>query len=373
MRKLTKVLVAALFFPGFALAEEAAPAPAAPAAPVGVALKSKADAKPEAASAPVATAKSGEDDEEGGGHAKKPFRMGVILDHSVGQGTFVNAAYYSQIGGALVLSPSYGFSLKGVKLNASAKASLSWEYSLPNNINGRRIDYSDIRLGLSAPGIFKETKTGISMSTGMGLLVPITLNTWHASTITQLSANVSFSKKFFEKLSLGWGLSGSRGIHVNSQNLVSRTDARDDQGNLLFICRTDEQYCGVLGNNTAWSVSTNLNAGYTITEKLSVSMGFGLGTSFKYAMVEAVDEYTPKALDSNGNPVAKVGMGRSDNMNGSIGLAYNLNETFNLSAGMGTGGAPLTRDNKHLRFPWFDFISGADSLTNYSVSLSATF
>ncbi|MFZ5472177.1 MAG: hypothetical protein ACOZIN_22325 [Myxococcota bacterium] len=370
MKKLTAAVLVMLSWPALVWAHEG-PMPAA--APVSAAADSaKAPEVEKGEEAPVAVSAVASKDKDDKEDDSKPFRMSVALDHSVGQGTFVNSDYYAQVGGALVVGPSYSFKVRDYKLSASARASLSWEYSLPDNLNGRRIDYSDIRLGLKAPGLFTEKVTDISLGASFGALIPIHPKTWQASTITTLSANVDLSKKV-NKFKFGLSLGMGRGIHGNAQKLVSHSDARDEQGNLLLLCRTDEEFCGTLGTNTAWSLSSNLSASYQANDKLSFSAGFRLGTSFKYAIVSEVDEFTPKAVDSNGNPVATTGMARSDNMIGSLGASYAVNDVFEVSAGMQTEGPPKTMDNKNFRFPWFDFVSGADNLTAYSVAVTASF
>lgn len=376
-----KLILAVCLAPALALGEpEVAPALVADEAPAADAAAAPAPATPAptpaAAPEPVQTSpaavevvsQTSEEEQE----EKSGFRIGVSLDHSMGQGTLVAPEYSSYVAGALVIAPSYGFNVRDFKLSASARASVGWEYTLPDSATGRRITYSDIRLGLAAPALYKESFTGISVSPSIGLSVPISLESLHASTITVVSANVGLSRAF-GNLSLKYRLGASRGIHGSGQRLESRSNARDPFGNLIFLCRTDEEFCGTTGNNTAWSLSNSLGADYQVTEKLSVSASLGVSNSWKYAVVDEADEFTPKALDSNGNPVAHAGMGRGDRLSGSLGVSYAITDRYSVSAGMGTEGPPKTKDNKNFRFPFFDFVSGPDNLTSYSVTFSANF
>jgi hypothetical protein len=381
---LKKVLIAALavwMAPGLALAEEA-DAPASPEqAPEVVssepaAVEPAMAAEPEVAAAPTATVVASPEEERKGG-----FSMGVTLDHSLGQGTFVDPAYFASFGGDLSFAPSYGFELAGYQLRASANASMGLEYTLPDSPTARRFNWSDLRLGISAPGLLKEAVTGITVSPNFGLMVPLTLESWRSSTITNLSLGVGADRKFGQ-FGVGYRFGVGKGVQASPAKVIPRSWAtrRAEDGRLLEICRLDEEYCGTSGMNTAWSLSNSLSGSYRPTEKLSFSIGLGLSHAYKYAATDVVDEFTPQTVDMNGNLVARTGMGRADRMTGSLGVDYSLNDRFSLSGGIQTAQPPLTRgtdpagaDRWYLRFPFYDFVSYADSLTQYSVAVSATF
>lgn len=370
--KPTKALIlAVLISPALAGAAEAT-APAAEVKPAAVTPAAPAASAPAAVptqNAPVATASVAAPATEA--EKKSGLHMGVDLDHSLGHGTFINSAYYASFGGSLSLAPSYSFALRGIKLSSSARGELSWEYTLPDSENARRVDWSDIKLGLSAPGVLKEAVTGITVSPGVGLSVPISLASRRASTITVLSGNLAFARPF-GKLSPAYTFGMARGFHARQYSADDLSDAVDTTGARLCLARPGEPACNLFGTNTQFSISNGLSLGYELTQKLSFSAGLSLVNAFKYSVAPAEpDEFTPKALDSNGNPVARGGFGRSDRLSGSLGVAYQLNEAFGISAGMGTSGAPKTRDNKAFRFPFFDFIGPESNSTQYSLTLSA--
>lgn len=303
--------------------------------------------------------------------AQTGFRLGVEMDHALGQGIFVDARY-SLFVGTLVLAPSYSFLFRNVRLNASAQGSFSWEYTPPDNATGRRWSYSDIRLGLSAPAVWRESRSGVSLTPTFGLLVPISLESRYASTITSLSLGARLSRRFLQKLDVGLTLTGSRGVHGRTFVGTLPSNARDEQGNLLFVCRRDEAYCGILGNNTAWSTAAMLDVGYAATENLRLFANFGLSKAWKYAPPR--DEYSSKAVSSNGTPVVCDGVCTADRMTGVLGVSYALTDVLGLSGAVSTLQQPLTNQgSRSVRFPFFDFLSTADNLTSYSLTLSARF
>lgn len=302
------------------------------------------------------------------------FHMGVGLDNSVGQGTFVNPAYYAYVGSRLELAPSYSFTLLGKKLAASAGAGIGWEFTPPDNDNARRYSWSDLRLGISAPAIYKEKFTGVSISPSLGYSIPLTLESWTAGSLGNLSLSASLSRTFIEKLHTRLGFSVVKGFFGQPYSGISSAYAsqRDAAGNLIYICRENAAYCAAAGNNTQWRIGANAGVSYNFSDRLSASVSYGISKGYKTAATDVVDEYTPKAVDSNGNPVAKVGMGQSDNQSGSIGVDYSITDIFSVSANLGNAGPIKTKDNKAFRFPFFNFLGPADGTTQFSVGVSAS-
>ncbi len=338
-----------------------APAPSTATAP-----------KPSAALTAVAAESIAEKDEN---KPKKPWSVSAELDHSLGQGTFVDPSKYAFFGGSLGLSGSYSFELRGIKLSASVSESFSWEYTLPDNSTGRRANWSDLRLGLSAPSLLKEQRTEITLTPSLSASVPLTPQSWQATTITVLSASASLSRKF-GKLNASYSLSGSKGFHVSPINYSPVQRFADPSTGVTLagcIARPDEPGC-YNGANTNFSINNTLSASYSPIEKLSFRASLGYGRSWRYQIVtpETCEEYSSKAVDSNGNPVVHCGMGNSDSMTGTIGVSYSATDAFSVSAGMATSGAPLTDDHKALRFPFYDFLGPAANRTSFSVSVSAS-
>jgi hypothetical protein len=365
-------VLAVLVAPAMALAQHnhggAAPMGSGPASAGGSTSSPSAGSNPSRPSGAVLTSLPPDALDEMQG-----LHVGVGLDHSLGQGTFVDTRYYASLVGALEANVGYSFKVKDLKLNASASESISWEYTLPDNETGKRFNYSDLRVGISAPGIYKESNSGIGLTVNFGASVPLSPESRLATTITNLSLGFAFSRTLFDVLDLSYRIGGGRHLHVNNQMMTPADTSRDALGNLIFVCRTDEAYCGSMGNNSAWSLSHSVSVGYRPTERLSFSLGFNLSSGWKEAGDIGGTQYNSQALDSNGNPVVKNGMVVSNRMSGSVGASYSLTDNMALSLSMANAGPTLTKDGKNVRFPFYDFLSTADSLTQFSLSLSAQF
>ncbi len=299
------------------------------------------------------------------------FQLSLDLDHSLGQGTLVDTNYSSSLVGELAIAPSYAFHVKELKLRASASTALDWEYTLPDNENARRFGLRDIRLSLAAPAVFKEKFTGIALTPSIGGSIPISFESRHASTITVLRAGLSLSRTF-GNVDLSYKFGAARGFHGSELVVVSRQDSVQ---NGVAIChvRAGEDSCDPFGWNTQFSISNSVNANWRATEKFSAGIGFSIDNAFRYAAsADTVDEFTPSTVNVDGQPVARR-VGRSDKVRGSIGASYAFNDNFSLSVGMLTDGPAKTKDGKNFRVPFFDFVSGADNLTSYSLTLSALY
>jgi hypothetical protein len=84
------------------------------------------------------------------------------------------------------------------------------------------------------------------------------------------------------------------------------------------------------------------------------------------------DEFTPKALDDNGNPVARVGLGSFDRTSAFFGASYQLNEHYSLDLGTSTVQTPLTPTGQ-VRFPFLSFGTWADNNTSIYFTLTAAY
>ncbi len=382
MRKVLTAVLTLLVVPAVAVAAEESPAPApvqAVAPAVGQAqAQAPAAAAPASATAPgdgkaaigpsaTVTATAEERQRRGG------FHWGVNLNHSVGQGTFEDASMYADVGGALGLNGTYGFEAAGIQFSSSASANMSLEYSLPDNDAARRFHWSDIRLGLSAPAIFKDEKvTGISITPSFSASVPISLTSRWQNMVTSTSLGVSAMRPFGSKVVVNLSVGASKGFFYRSPGVTpdQAKEIRDQQQNQLFLCRPDDVDC-IGGIQALYSVSTGLGVSYRPIEKLSLSLGFGLSKSVKPA--QPIDEFTTRAKYTDGRPVA-VEVGTSDMMSGSLSASYALTDNVGLSASMSTGQQPkYNGDNKFFRFPFFGFEGQERSVTSYALSVSAQF
>jgi hypothetical protein len=309
--------------------------------------------------------------------SSRRFRIRVTLDHSIGSGTFV-AGRYAYVAAKIGISPRYSFELKGVKLRASARISSSFEYTPPDNTAGRRFSWEDIDLELSAPAFFVDEKlTGISFSANVGATLPISLQSRWANVITGLSGRVSASRAI-GKFTVTGRFGASKTLYSSYDIRLSDSQAgsRDAQDHALYLCRSNPNGCLLAASPVTervpplWSMSGVLIGDYVPVDKLSFSIGWGLGKTYKVPV--GVDDLSTRAVYSDGTAVADA-QGQSDRMIGTFGASYRLTEVISVSFEVGTIQPPRTADGKAFRFPFFAFRNIEDSFTSYSLAFSGTY
>ncbi len=386
MKKALAAILLSLLVPVLALAQTPAPTPEAPASSpttpeAATATGATADStqKKDAAKAanPLANAVQARTPEEQANQSG--FQFITALDHYLGAGTFVDARYYSSLSAYLTIIPQYLFGIGKQRLVASATIRGSYEYTLPDAETGRRWSVGDIRVGVSAPALFKEKAlTNIAFTPSVGLTIPTSLESWNGGLITALSVSVTASRSV-GTVDFRAVLSGSRAFYGQSFNgfrnpNVSGTGVTptDSNGNLLSVCRAGELYCGTGGANPAWSLSAGGQIQWRATGSFLLYAGYTYIRSWKHGITTAVDDLTPKALDDNGNPVAKVGLGQSDRTSSYFGGSYQLNEHYSLDLGVSTVQTPLTPTGQ-VRFPFLSLGTWADNGTSIYFTLSAAY
>lgn len=301
------------------------------------------------------------------------FTYSFGLNHSVGHGTFVAPELLADVVGSLSGSVNYNFRGPFEKRYVvSAGASLSYEYTLPDNPTGRRVDWSDLRLGLQVPGLIK-LPLGITGSPSVTYTAPITLGSWWQGSAGGLSGRLGFHKSWNEKLQTSLSLGAGTGLIFSQSSGPTRPDdlatlRRDEAGNPVYICRQANTLCDSGWVNSAYNLNAGLGTTWGFMEGWYLSAGLSIGTSFRYAVTNERDEFSSDVRDADGNLVTKTGMGRSDRLGGSVSVSYDVTDKLSLSFNVGSGGPPLTADNKRLRFPFFDWESAVGNSVSYSLS-----
>jgi hypothetical protein len=308
------------------------------------------------------------------------FFYSFSVDHLLGLGTFVNPQLYANFYANVNAFISYRTRLFGKAFSLGFQpfglTGFSYEYTLPNTANGRRLFWSDMRVALSMPALIKEKNTGIVITPSFNVIVPTTLESWGAGLISRLGFGLSANKNFktpIGKFILNFGGLGTIGIYTNTQSEVRPTNLRDPAGNALVLCREGESACGINNNNAFLALQGSLSATWAVTDWFFISASYGLQTSWAYAATSVVDQYTPKALDANGNPVARTGMGRRDTQSTSISVSFNLTDAISGSLYMWNWAPLLTDDLKSVRFPLIDVTGLPNNNTTIGFSLSATY
>lgn len=362
-----KVAFAALWLSVSALAQ---PAPL-DSKPSGVA---SAVVKPQPNQSTLASAVQARTPEE---QAKQTgFQFITTLDHWLGVGTFVNPRSYALLSANLTVQPQFLFGVRGVRLAASATLRGSYEYTMPDNEVGRRFSPSDVRLGLSAPAVFRDRAvTGISITPAVGLTVPTSPESFTAGLITSLSLSTAASRSFTTKVGgfdLRLSVGGSRGFFRNPVNGVRASQTRDAFGNQVVLSRPNELFGASSGMNTAWSANLASQVNWRATGEIIVYVGYSFTKIWREAAAFTLDDQSPKALDSNGNPVARWGYGQVDRTSAFVGGSYQLNEHYSLDLGLSTVQTPLTA-MRQVRFPFFSFGALADNTTTVYFTLTAAY
>lgn len=304
--------------------------------------------------------------------------VNASFDTFLGQGTFFNPALYSYLASSLYISGRYQFSVAKTKLAVSGTGYVVYEYTLPDAPNGRRWAWRDLAFGLSAPALLKESRfTGISVTPSLSATLPITPESWAATTITVIGAGLNFTRTF-GNFDFAGSIGGSRGVHkspiISLNGAASGTPSSGAQL-ATVICRTgDPVSCGYAGTNNAWGMSVSLSADWRATENFSLSAQYVWRMGWRYAVAPGVDMYTPQALTSNGDSVANTGYARSpDLIITSLAANYQLSDHWGIQLYTYTAMPPRTNDGKALRFPFWDFLAGPMNYSSIGLSLSASF
>jgi hypothetical protein len=313
--------------------------------------------------------------------------INASFDSYLGQGTFYNASEYAFLASSLFLAARYQFTLFHTKFAVSGTGYVMYEYTMPDAPTGRRFTWRDLAFSLSAPAVFKEKRfTGISMTPSLAVTVPITPESWTATTITVISAGLNFTRTI-GRFDLAASVSGSRGIHRSWTSQIPGTqpgvvlsreppDERTDIANIpTVICRaSDPILCGGQSTNNAFGLGYALTADFRATENLSFSAQYVFRMGWKYPLVGAVDMYTPQAVTSSGQPVADTGYVRApDIVITSLAVNYQISDHWGVSLYTYTAMPPKTADDANFRFPFWDFISGPMNYSQIGFSLSASF
>ena len=368
-------------------------APVAPAAEPAPAAA--VTAEPNAAPAPAATTEkkasaslTAEELEEQSG-----FGVGVDFDNSMAASTFMAGAVIGKnpdgtdaycetcayAGGALGVSGRYTGKLAGIKLSVSARWGVSLEYTRPDNDTGRRFSHSDLKLGLSAPGIVKIPVIDVTISPSIGISVPLTAESWNAGLILGSSAGLGLNRSW-KYVSVGLSGNVSHGFYTATANYGVQPGniftPQEAEGRNTLLCRTGESICSINGMNPLLGIAGNVNISVRPTDALSFGLSYGLGHTWKYAVTDVRDEYTADTLDSNGNYAAHTGTGQTDRMTTNISASYAFTENLAASLYLQNSQSPRMIDGSGqwaFRFPFADLATPASGTTAFGLTLSGNF
>lgn len=375
MKRLSFLIVILVAVQAMAQSAPAAAPAAAPATPA--AATAQTTPQPAASTAPSAGSAVLTPEQLA---ALRGFFFSFSVDHLLGLGTFVDPQLYANFVANVNAFISYRTRLFGKAFSLGVQPfgllGISYEYTLPDVSNGRRLSWSDARIALSMPALLKEKTTGIVFTPSFNIIVPTTLESWGAGLISRLGLGLSMNRNFKTPIGMfiaNFGGLGTIGLYTNTQSVVRPTALRDASNRPLVLCREGESACGINNNNSFLALQGSLSLTWVATDGIFVSLGYGMQTGLKYAAASKVDEFTPPSLDQNGNPVARTGMSRSDTQSASISLSFNLTDAISGSLYLFNFAPLLTADQKSVRFPLIDVTGLANNNTAVGFSLSATY
>ncbi len=300
------------------------------------------------------------------------LQLQLQIDQQLGAGTLVDSTMYAYAAGVLAVRPLYLFEFAQVRWVASAVIRASYEYTRPDVETGRQLRAADVRLAITAPAIFREARySGIALTPALSMSVPTSTESWSAGLVTNIGASVTLSRSIAD-VDLRASVSGARGIFGSPQNAIAASAARDERARPMALCRAGESACAFSNWNTAWSMSVGGFVQWRVTSQLFAYGQYEYFQSWNHTAIVAEDAYTPKALTSDGRPVATTGAGRTDRSIAVVGLSYQLDEHYSVDFAVSTVQPPLTPQGQ-VRFPFLSFGTWADNTTLFSLSIAAAY
>jgi len=319
--------------------------------------KATADAKAEAGVDGTADKK--------GGKPKFPVSASVTLDNSVGIGTFVANQYARNPQWAVAVNfrPSLTLWEKlNLSLSVAAAKNMLTSYAYGDSYI-RQLTVGDVGLGVAYPELYREPMTGIGFSASCGFAIPVSMSSRSAGLITAVrpSLGVNWS---WQDLSLSYGIGFRKNFNMytnvthNTQDLPLslqyRPGGAEDLGNGLIA------EGGM--RNSSHGLSNSFEASYTFFKTVTAAIGFYVNNNWMY---------TQPLSEQYSSPYAKAA-GQSDSTAGSISLSYQPWEHLGFTAGVSSQQPAFTSDNKHLRFPFFDFVSTSNNMSSFFLSMTGS-
>ncbi len=293
---------------------------------------------------------------------------------SVGIGTFVKNFYASDpyVDQSLYLEPAYVLKLpRDYKIRFSARESLDFEFTKPDNPSNRYFNWSDITLGASGR-IYHFARTEIDLWSAVRMTLPVSAQSQQAGLITALIPSVGASRNF------EWTVRGGHpmsffvrydfGVRKNFDRTNVPTYSTDPNTAVVptIVMRSSDAYAdGGLAHGNAsvdFSLSNALLLSFTPHPLIVISAYAGIANAFKYAVASSVDAFT--------SPYAKAGAGRADEMRTNIDITINLPSHLFLGAGIFTVEPVFAPNNHSLYDPLFNTDSAASNYTTFYLSFA---
>ncbi len=376
----TFAALALLCFAPAAFAEEPVPAPAETPAVTAEAPAATAEAPAVTAPATPEAAKADGDKKReeaipdsvlqltgaaSGGKRKSPFGVNVLLEQSLGIGTFVADKYARNpyYGWTLQLRPRYYFTDKFfAELSFALTGELTTSYQTSTTTK-RQVMPSDLILNLKYSNVYKIPGLGIGISPYLRLGAPTSYESRYRNLYLSTAAGLNLTRMFGShvlvdymfRFNKNWNKTAQPTI-TGSQIALSRLRGNEDVGGGEVINGDD--------NNISYSVYNALTGSFIITDEWSITLQLAIQNSWTYLSI-------PK--DEQSSPNAKEGRGQRDRTYGVLDITYQPWEHFGFSLGLSSAQPAKTADNKSFRFPFFDFSSEGNNYTTVYFDIFANY
>ena len=369
--------LAIMGFASMALAEE--PAPVAPAAPAVVNATPQTVAADPAAAKIAATNGNGDAKKQdeipesvlamtgGASTAKRktPFSINVLLEQSLGIGTFVSDQYARNpyYGYTLQIRPRYYFTNRlFAELAFALTGELTTSYQT-STTQKRQVMPTDLTLLVKYANVYKIPVLGIDISPFVRMGAPTSYESRYRNLYLSTAAGFNLTRMFGQHVLIDYLFRFNKNWNKTAQPTISggqialsRLRGAEDIGGGEVINGED--------NNTSFSVYNALTGSFIINDQWSITLQLAFQNSWTYLSI-------PKDQFSSAN--AKAGRGQRDKTFGVLDLTYQPFDHFGFSLGLSSAQPAKTADNKSYRFPFFDFSSAGNNYTTVYFDVYANY
>lgn len=273
-----------------------------------------------------------------------PLRARIVFETGVGTGTFIASDFSDDplVYSALNVTPIYNLDDLPFQPNLALRQWFQWEYTQPNNVSGRRLDWGDTGISLSTNSLYVHESTGLRLGARLETTLPISRTSWNTHKITATTAALRAtwtSGKF-----MVMGTAAATRHFYRYRNEVREGEVVFEDGLRAVHCRSGQDVC--LGGRyvLAWSATGGILLAYQALPRLGIALDMAWTGGWRVAA--PVDEFT--------SPNARTDNRTLDMTRTLLDVSYSLTENLSLSLGAATFQPLLSRDNRTWRNPFYD-------------------
>lgn len=313
----------------------------------------------------------------------KPWSILAALSTSVGVGSFVANpnARNPLVSQFLLIEPAYIIRFGTTfAVRLSARQSLAWEFTKPDNNSSRAFEYSDTLLGGSAL-IYRIPKVDIALWGAFRMPVPISRQSQTATLVTAVLPSIGASRNWSWNVSETWSMNlnlrydfGMRKNfnrstvpgYANSADPSKNTSGDVGDAPTVLTRSTDPVTNGTLfrgAANTDFSMSHSAQVSFTPHDLVTVSAWLLITNATRYGIA-------PNQADQFTSINARPGAGRVDEMRTNLDVTFNVLPYFFVSTGIFTVQPPFRPDNRGLNNPVINVDSAASNFSTIYLQLT---